>query len=153
VNDGIAGEVVLRHTCRCDAALEKPADDGHEQHLFLVDGEHFPYLISERGPIVTRLRDDLYTIDVEIIGLSKDVDAEGVHHILEITYATDGGNTVPYIPVIAGKPFPWPLTDDGCQLNFSHKMLPKLNLKFYARTVTGNYPIVDGRSVTASAAG
>ena len=134
--DGIAGEVVLRHTCRCDAALEKPADDGHEQHLFLVDGEHFPYLISKRGPIVTRLRDDLYTIDVELYLLDKTT-------MTALPFGYTGAGSVPSIPVIDGQEFPWLLTGDDCQLNFGYKTTPTLKLKFFARTVTGNYPIVD----------
>ena len=135
--DKMAGDVVIRHTCHCKRAAETPADDQAEEHVFTVDGKDFPWPISERGPIVARLTGDLFSIDVEIMLLGKP-------GYLPFSYVGYGG-APPYIPVIAGAEFPWILTADGCQLNFSHKMVPTLKLAFLARHVTGNMPIEDKR--------
>jgi hypothetical protein len=136
----IAGCVVIRHTCRCDGAVEKTDDDAATEHVFTVDGEDFPWYISERGPIVKRLRDDLYSIDVEIYELSKS-DKE----CLSFEYRRDDACSVPYIPVIGGKDFPWLLTADEMTLTFGHKILPMLHLAFFAHEVDANIPVEDCR--------
>ncbi len=145
--DQIAKDVVIKHRCHCKTADEQPADGEPDEHVFTVDGEEFPWFISERGQIVKRLADDLYSIDVEIVGISKDTVLDGerpYHRFLEFTYNTYGGH-IAYIPTIDGKEFPWLLTEAGCQINFGHKILPRLQLAFLAHNVTGNVPVDDQR--------
>jgi hypothetical protein len=149
--DKIAKTVVIRHVCHCDGAVEKPDCDEAKEHVFDVDGKEFPWFISERGPIVKRLADDLYSVDVEIMLVSKEKrDADGntsrPHHwYLDFGYATYGGSSVPYIPVINGFEFPWLLIEDGCELRFGHKIVPALHLAFLAHEVDANIPIEDLR--------
>lgn len=153
--DQIPGEVLLRHTCHCDAAVEKPAPHEHDEHVFQVDGQDFPWHISERGPIVTHVADDLYKINVEIFLITGPADHAAGKPVraLPIGYTAPGmdtppdgpGPVAPYIPLIDGQQFPWLCDDSPMQISFSHKQLPTLNLTFYARNVTGNYPIGDQR--------
>lgn len=138
--DQIAGEVLLRHTCHCDDAVEKSAPHEHDEHVFQIDGEDFPWFLSARGPIVKRLRDDLYTVDIEIFLLAKE---DGAFHYLDFGYAPIYGT--PFLPVINGEVFPWLLDPNGWELRAGHKRLPEIRLTFYARNVTGNYPIEDSR--------
>lgn len=136
-------EVVIRHTCTCEGALEHPAHGAPHEHVFTVNGEDFPWYISERGQRVTRLADDLYSVDVEIMLLDKQL-TDGHHAVLPFGYPTYG---IPYVPLIGGQEFPWPLTEDGCQLNFGHKVVPTLHLAFLARSVDTNAGVDDRRRV------
>lgn len=128
----IAKRVVIRHVCHCDGAIEKPADDEAQEHVFTVDGEEFPWFISQRGQIVKRLFDDLYSVDVEIIQIDKET-----------------MKTLPFgwqdFPIIGGREFPWLLTDDVMTLTFGHKVFPTLRLAFLAHEVDANIPIEDLR--------
>lgn len=74
-------EVVIRHVCNCKTANEHPPGGADVEHIFTVNGEDFPWPISERGPIVTKLDDNLFTVGVEIF--ARKVDAVGI----EITSA------------------------------------------------------------------
>jgi hypothetical protein len=139
--DLIAKTVVIRHVCHCDSAVVEPDDDAAEEHVFTVDGEDFPWFITERGQIVKRLRDDLYSIDVEIVQLDRATLAT-----LPFDYTrTEEGCSVPSVPVIGGREFPWALTDDVMTLTFGYKVYPTLHLAFYAREVDANIPIEDLR--------
>lgn len=109
--DGIAETVVVR------------------PRVFTVDGKDFPWYISERGPTLTRLEDDLYTVDVDVILIDKDT-----HEYLPFAY-TAPDRSMPYIPVIDGSPFPWLCNGDGYTLTFGHKDVPILHLVFYAYDV------------------
>jgi hypothetical protein len=129
---GIAETVVIRHRCHCTPVAESP-EDGTIEHVFTVNGEDFPWYISERGPMVARLADDWYTVDVEILLLDKNPNSEGKRETLGFRYWPTWH--VPYIPVIGGREFPWTCTDDEITLRFSHKMIPTLALKFFARSV------------------
>jgi hypothetical protein len=138
--DDIPAEVVLRHTCHCDAAVEKPAPHQHDEHVFQVDGDDFPWPLSERGPIVTRLKDDLFAVDVEIYLLGK---KDGKYEYLEFGYFPT--NMTPFLPLINGRIFPWLLDANGWELKAGHKRLPQINLTFFTRNITGNYPVDDQR--------
>lgn len=133
--DKIAKDVVIRHVCHCDTAVERPEGDEPQEHVFTIDGEEFPWLISDRGPVVRQLRDDFYTIDVEIAMVDK----------MTFDYLALGDHCPPVVPVIGGVEFPWLLTDDECHLTFGHKVIPTLRLVFIARNVDANIPIEDCR--------
>jgi hypothetical protein len=153
VLDRIPGEVVIRHVCArdmCRHAPERPADGDDDEHTFTVDGEDFPWLLTERGPTVSRLRDDLFVVDVEIILLTKDRGetrtGEGAYcDLLSFSWVADAGTIAPAIPIIGGVEFPWLLTMDERVLTFGHTMLPKLALRFFAKNVIGNSPVEDLR--------
>lgn len=135
VLDKIAKDVVIHHVCHCDTAVEHPEHDDPQEHVFTVDGEDFPWLISERGPVVKRLHDDLYSVDVEIVLVDK----------ATFDYVPFVNDWIPVIPIIGGVEFPWLLTEDECHLTFGRKVVPKLRLAFIARHVGANIPIEDCR--------
>jgi hypothetical protein len=136
--ENLPDEVVIRHVCHCETATVAPNDDEDTEHVFTVDGQDFPWVISQRGPIVKRIRDDLYSVEVEIIGFTSGEKHEAVILSVDTT-------TFPYTPIIGGKPFPWLMAEDDCVLTFSHKRLASLKLAFYTRNVTANIPIEDVR--------
>lgn len=110
-------------------------------HAFVVDGKTFPYLLSMTGPVVIRVSDELFKISLEILLYSQDE-----RSALSIGYAADSvGLYSPNIPIIDGKDFPWVCDDSGFKVSFSHKQIPTLTLTMYARSVVGDYPIVDVR--------
>lgn len=137
----IPAEVVIRHTCHCEAAVEPAAPGEPEEHVFTLDGHDFPYLLpGGENPEVIRVADDLYKIGVKIVLYDT-----YTRQVLPFTYRPTG-HGVPCIPVIDGRDFPFTCDDSGFQLNFSHKMIPTLQLVFFARHVTGNIAIQDRRS-------
>jgi hypothetical protein len=144
-NLGIAETVVIRHICHCKTATEHPGHDEVTEHMFTVDDQEFPWYISERGPIVARLTDDLYTIDVELLLLDRETKT-----YLPFSYTSRGVGSVPYVPVIDGQEFPWTCTADEFVLRFSHKQIPSLRLKFYARNVDAKGIAVDDKRLTES---
>lgn len=99
-------------------------------YVFSIDGEDFPWLISEKGPVVTKLADDLWKIYIEILQLS-----EGLEFKIE-----DGCYGWPYI---GGRRFPWPITSEGLVLEAGRGKLGMLKLAFYAKNVDTNGPITD----------
>ena len=135
--DGFAGHV------RFEDPRQTPE---HTEYHFLVDGGEFPWFISERGAVIKRLADDMYTVGVEIFLIDKN-EHEGVfrHPYLPFGYTADGGVSVPNIPVIDGTEFPWLMTEDGWQLSCGHKTLPTLKLTFFAHHVSGDCEIDDQR--------
>jgi len=130
IMDRMAQEVIIRSNI----------EDRDEPYVFTVDGEDFPWYISETGPIVTRLADDFYSVYVEIFLMDKET-----HDYLPFSYVLSDFNSPPTWPIIAGNEFPWLLTEDGAQLNMSGKMIPTLKLAFLAQSVTANIPIEDKR--------
>lgn len=117
-----------------------------DPYSFMVDGDEFPWWLSQRGPLVERVSDGLYTVDVEICLLDKN-EHPGVfpHPYLAFGYLAHA-SSVPNIPLIAGEEFPWLLTGDGWTLTCGHKQMPKLRVSFYALNVSGDVEIADRRS-------
>jgi hypothetical protein len=101
------------------------------EFCFTVDGEEFPWYITERGPIVTQVSDNLYTIHVEIFLIDKNRPASGYDWDLSFTASGYAGRT----PHIGDREFPWAITEDGLTFSASCHDLPKLSLAFYAREV------------------
>lgn len=114
-----------------------------EEFDMIVDGKPFPWLLSERGPLVTKFADDYYVVDVEIIAINR----ENYEYLDFGCKSLDGSNNVPAIPVIGGVEFPWVLTDDALTLTFGYKQYPLLHLRFPARNVSGDVQINDHRHV------
>ena len=76
----LAGLIKIRHRCDCPTATEPPGEDGIE-HVFTIDGEPFPWYITEAGPRVrllegTHQTDPVYGVTVEIV--CTEVDAIGL---------------------------------------------------------------------------
>jgi len=74
-NPHIADRVEIRHECDCPSATVRPRG-GHPEHVFTVDGVDFPWYITESGPSIARVFDDLYEITVTFY--AHEVDASGV---------------------------------------------------------------------------
>lgn len=133
----IPTEVVVRHTCHCDTATDRPASDEPEVHRFEVDGQPFPWYISEKGPLATRLADDFWRIDVEILALATPTEG-----MLPIGSSGRMGE----IPVIGGTAFPWLMTEEGWSMTAGHKQIPTVALGFLAHNVDTNMPVTDLRA-------
>lgn len=140
----IPDEVLIRHTCHCDTATNRPHDDEPEIHRFEVDGEPFPWYISEKGPQVTRLADDFWRIDIEILGLARIV--------TEAMLPIGSSGRMGEIPVIGGIAFPWLMTEEGWSMTAGHKQIPTVTLGFLARNVDTNTPVTDLREQWADRA-
>lgn len=69
----LARLVVVHHRCGCASATEPPGEHGVE-HVFTIDGVEFPWAISEHGPRVYRVCENLYQIDVTILASAVEVD-------------------------------------------------------------------------------
>lgn len=108
-------------------------------YAFVVDGNAFPYLLSESGPVVTRVSDGLFTIGLKILLFRMDT-----MKTLPISCVAHH-SSVPNVPVIDGEEFPWLCDDSGFKVSFSHKEIPSLTLTMYARNVIGNYLVTDTR--------
>lgn len=104
--------------------------------LFEVDGEKFPFYISQRGPIVDRLADDLYTVDIEIFAM--DCETKRNVPVTQQEYMSCQ-------PVINGWEFPWFTTVDGWTMRCSSRTIPTVCLAFLARDVNGDHPVIDKR--------
>lgn len=103
------------------------------QGTFLVDGEPFPWLIGD-SPVATKLADGLYSVSVEIfVGLPPDdgcpLEFGGFHH--------DAPTPEWQQPQIAGKPFPWCITDAGIVYRSNALICAEVGLSFFTRSVSG----------------
>jgi hypothetical protein len=101
-----------------------------ETKTFTVDGEPFPWFITEEGPQATRYRDDLYAVHVTVIA--------------QTSFSSDGIIN----PVVNGITFPWYLTEDGFTYRTSRRKLPTIELAFFTKDYVGPF-ITDLRSVYA----
>lgn len=93
---------------------------------FTVDGEQFPWFISEEGPRATPLYGDLFAVHVDIIVLDPDGDNE--------SFAADSWHGQ---PVIAGRVFPWYITEDGYCFEVSRCDCAVVKLAFLAHSIVG----------------
>lgn len=121
----IAGRVVYRHLCRCEHA-SRPLDPGEEvEHRFDVDGEPFPWYITEDGARFTR-RGELYLVEVDILPVKP------VGHRddeFAITVRTRRA------PLLNGEPFPWATLAGSIRVDAPDDSFPVLHLTFLANNV------------------
>ncbi|ORA24905.1 hypothetical protein [Mycobacterium aquaticum] len=94
----IARTVVYRHRCHCDNANVVPVEGEIDEHRFDVDGEPFPWLITEQGAKFTRTPSGLYLVEVTILVLDLEAYPAEFHH-------APGSQ-----PLIGGREFPWVIT-------------------------------------------
>lgn len=141
----IPEKVLIRHTCSCDTAVERPAGTEPEEHRFEVDGKDFPWFLSARGPVVTRYADDLWRIDIDLFAIDHDT---WKTLPIAVTPGMCGGADLE----IGGVAFPWLMTQEGWTLTSSSKQLLTLTLGFFTRNVDTNMPYTDQREVWADRA-
>lgn len=87
---------------------------------FTVDGDPFPWFITEEGPRATRLRDDLYAVHVTVFA--------------QDSFSCDG---IQAPPVINGITFPWYLTEDGFTHRSRNGDIPSVELAFFTTDYFG----------------
>lgn len=111
------------------------ADANAGENCFLVDGEPFPWYITEDGPIARKIADDLYQVHVLIYTcLFSGDQLHGLHHEdKDITWDN---------PILSGIQFPWLITQDGFTYRASSLDVPSVELEFFAESVEG-VPIED----------
>lgn len=141
-------------------ALGKMADSvvirsrRNSNHLakFDVDGEDFPWWISEREPVVTQLADDLFSVHVEIIAVPRVYD-NPENKTLAACHVGDGDlsvRTEGYMGrrlFIGGVEFPWMITYDGFTIKTGGTTCQTVELSFFAKTVDSDDYIRDTRWV------
>jgi hypothetical protein len=112
-----------------------------DENRFTVDGEEFPWYISERGPQVAKIADNLFTVHVEIPLTDKSrpwkrEDAEDASRWLSFSASGYACRT----PIIGGQEFPWVVTEDGFTFSASRKNFPTVSLAFFAAEVEFSDP-------------
>jgi len=98
--------------------------------VFCVDGEPFPWLLSQEGPTARKIADDLYLVHVEILPISTTDDdrPESFYH----EGLKDGWAQ----PVLQGITFPWCISSDGfTYTSRGCRELPVVELEFLCRSV------------------
>lgn len=99
---------------------------------FDVDNEEFPFYISEEGARISKLRDDLYQIDITILAARKGPYAG-------LNFSVNEWEP----PKIDGIYFPWTISADGFTYQRTHKTVPTLKLGFFTYHIKTNIPIHD----------
>lgn len=112
------------------------------EYSFVVDGEEFPWYISENGPHVTKLGNELYGIKVEIYC----VDRETKRYL---RFEVDSGEKgwPPELFFIGDREFAWAISDDGFTYEASLTIIPTVTLTFFARSVDDDGWVDDARQV------
>jgi len=109
-----AKHVAIVHTGKC------PDCD----HIFEVDGEEFPWWITEKGPKVAHLQ-DMYAVTVEIYCIDRKT-------LRDVPFSTTGDHN--HIPVFGGVEFPWYITQDGYTYHQRDDIVSYVELTFIAET-------------------
>jgi hypothetical protein len=106
--------------------------------MFCVDGDPFPWWISEEGPQVTRIADDLYSVWVGILGFLSGHSGDAA-----LTHGGLQGDEGWPQPVIIGIEFPWYISSDGFTYRSGGSSeVPVVELEFFTKSVEG-IPIAD----------
>jgi hypothetical protein len=126
----LAKSVVYRHPCHCASASRAPEAGEDEEHRFDVDGQPFPWHITERGPAFSQLPNGLYVVRLEMFCIPKDASGLG-------SFAQVHGHA----PVIGGLEFPWWITEAGLMYRASRKELATVQLGFFAESVDADCEI------------
>lgn len=122
---------------RYDPPMAKTVEVDHSKDgraRFSVDGEPFPWWVSEEGPSFKKLATDLYLVKVRIIATHTPMDdlAEGFSH-----GGLPSGEDWPQ-PVILGIEFPWLISEDGfIYRSQGCKDIPTVELGFFTESVEG----------------
>ncbi|MCV7174935.1 hypothetical protein [Mycolicibacterium sphagni] len=131
----VARTVVYRHPCECASASRPLAEGEKPEHRFDVDGEPFPWYITEDGPRFTRLRDDMYLVHVRIIGILRESGEGFTGNIFQHTY--------PRRIELAGHPFPWVIHEDGITYRSARMEAAYVELAFLAESIDVDCEIAD----------
>lgn len=124
-----AKTITYRHACGCDTA-NQPAGD-HTEHRFDVDGEPFPWLITEAGATF-RTFEPLTSLKYLCTVTVLTVDPKDVSQDLFVTL--HGGRVD-----IGYTEFPWLIYDVVPQFTADRKLL--LQISFLAEQVDTDGPI------------
>lgn len=152
----VAKTVVYRHECECSSA-SRAIREGHEaEHRFDVDGEPFPWYISVEGPsfkrvgpLVESISADLhptcYLVTVRIfcaLAYTRVVDFGG-KTVAELTSPEFSFATSQSGLVIAGKEFPWVISEEGVKYQHARREPASVTLSFFAQHVDADCEIPD----------
>ena len=119
----IAKTVVYRHRCHCDNANVVPGEGEADEHRFDVDGEPFPWLITEDGATFSK-RGDIYMVTLSVLPMLADPQARG-SRIERFTVPEYN------VPLIGTRLFPWALTG-SYSIAVEPEGIPVLTLTFLA---------------------
>lgn len=133
----VAGAIVYRHACHCSNANRPPAPEEEVEHRFDVDGEPFPWYITEAGARFTK-QGEAYLVEVDIIP----IEAGGNHDLLDITISYWRRQ-----PRIGDRAFPWAILDGSIRVDVLDGSFPVLHLVFLANEVDTDGDVAVGAEV------
>lgn len=124
-----ARTIVYRHACDCPTASTPLQIEGEPEHRLDVDGEPFPWLITDTGATFRRLN-PLTSVHVCTVTIMD------IHPVTKefIPIRMDSG-----WPEIGGKPFPWQIFDFIVSVNERHQFA--IEITFLAEHVDTDGPI------------
>lgn len=118
--------------------------DADWRAAFKVDGESFPWLLSEEGPTARKVSDDLYLVRVTILVVS--LAGEGMPETFVHEWENADLNIGWGQPTIQGIKFPWLISEDGILYRSPGSTdIPTVELEFFAEHVEG-MEVIDGVS-------
>lgn len=123
----VAKSVVYRHPCDCEAASRPLASGEKAEHRFDVDGEPFPWHITEVGATFVK-RDDFYLVTVELLPIAR-----SNNELLKVVLDTDNPPTFEHIDG-SRTAFPWFIHGD-ITVRQDSRQLPIMELTFIAEDV------------------
>lgn len=131
-----ARTVVWRHPCDC-ASASRPLEPGEEaEHRFDVDGEPFPWHITEAGATFRR-RGELYLVSLTLVPLLREN-----NEACDVTFGIGRYPVLtPRVQAERARPFPWALIDPLTLTQDGGPDIPLLDLTFIAQHVDADVDI------------
>lgn len=127
----IANTVVYRHPCDCEHASRPLADGEHAEHRFDVDGEPFPWHISEEGATFAEAAAGGYVlVAVRLLPLARS-NNEWLRVVLGV--APETPLTFEHVDGTR-RPFPWAILAGTLSIDYTED-LPVVSLTFIAEHV------------------
>lgn len=129
--------VVWRHPCDCDHA-SRPLDPGEvAEHRFDVDGEPFPWHITEEGATFRKIGSlrPVYLVTVQVFPL-----AVANNELLRVIIDRDEPLAFEYVDGTR-RPFPWALADQPITTTLYPRGFPVTELTFIAEHVDADCDI------------
>jgi hypothetical protein len=115
-------------------------------YLFEVDGEDFPWFITEQGVLgVTQLLDNLFAVKVEIVCIAKDPKTKKPSESWDMEVRTGGYNGRRLF--LDDVEFPWVIAEDGIMVKSGRTIAHTAILSFLARDVDCSGFVEDARVV------
>ncbi|MCG5431222.1 hypothetical protein LV457_02820 [Mycobacterium sp. MYCO198283] len=135
-----ARTVVYRHPCDCPTASRPLREGEHAEHRFDVDGEPFPWHITEDGATFAKHPTGVYLITVTVLAIERS-------NRQPVQFAQSWWNDRSRWFTLGGRPFPWAVAGPITYRVDPHS-IGQLELTFIAEDVDADVAIPDLDEVT-----